>query len=189
VRTVRGAEVPLTPVSLVAHLDPGQLEASARALPEDEAEGVERYLDSLSERQRRELAGVRDRLSILAESDAREWLDPDEEHEELDLAAALAARAVVYFRLDADRRVLLSQMLASAIVSDLVTLTADRQAAPIPTAVLIDEFSAIAPGQVSRLFGRARTAGMSLILGTQELADLKGAGRDCASRCSATSRR
>jgi type IV secretory pathway TraG/TraD family ATPase VirD4 len=41
--------------------------------------------------------------------------------------------------------------------------------------VLIDEFSAVAPEQVSRLFGRARSAGISLILGTQELADLKGA--------------
>lgn len=182
VRTMRTAEIAVTPVSLVGHLDPGQLEVSARGLPEVEAGVVERYLDSLSERQKRELAGVRDRLAILAESDARQWLDPGGDDAALDLDAALAARAVVYFRLDADRRMLLSQMVAAAIVGDLVTLVADRQADPIPTAVLIDEFSAIVPEQVARLFGRARSAGVSLILGTQELADLKAAGEGLRER-------
>jgi type IV secretory pathway TraG/TraD family ATPase VirD4 len=41
---------------------------------------------------------------------------------------------------------------------------------------MIDEFSAVAAEQVARLFGRARSAGISLILGTQELADLKSVG-------------
>ena len=50
------------------------------------------------------------------------------------------------------------------------------QGRPIPTVVVIDEFSALAAEQVSRLFGRARAAGMSLLLGTQELADLRVAG-------------
>ena len=80
-------------------------------------------------------------------------------------------------------------MLAAAIVSDLVTLVGALQAHPVPTVVLIDEFSAVAADQVARLFGRARSAGVSLILGTQELADLKGWGRGLASRPSATSRR
>src|SRR5580692_11036197 len=35
---------------------------------------------------------------------------------------------------------------------------------------------AVAAGHVSRLFGRARSAGISLVLGTQELADLKATG-------------
>jgi conjugal transfer pilus assembly protein TraD len=39
--------------------------------------------------------------------------------------------------------------------------------------VLVDEFSAVAPGGVVRLFGRGRSAGLSLLLGTQELADLR----------------
>jgi conjugal transfer pilus assembly protein TraD len=176
VRTMRSAQIPLTPVSLMAHLDSGQLEASARVLPEQEAAVVQGYLDSLGERQKRELAGVRDRLSILAESDARRWLDPAEGRESLDLKQALAARGVVYFRLDSDRRVLLSQMIAAAIVSDLVTLVGEMQAHPVATVVLIDEFSAVAAEHVARLFARARSAGISLILGTQELADLKGAG-------------
>lgn len=176
VRTMRAAQIPLTPVSLMGHLDAGQLEESARALPEQEAAVVERYLDSLGERQKRELAGVRDRLSILAESDARQWLDPGDGGEVLDLKQALAARGVVYFNLDSDRRMLLSQMIAAAIVSDLVTLVGELQTHPIATVVLIDEFSAVAAEHVARLFARARSAGISLILGTQELADLRGVG-------------
>jgi hypothetical protein len=41
-----------------------------------------------------------------------------------------------------------------------------------PAIVAIDEFSA-SPEQVARLFGRARSSGLSLLLGTQELADLQ----------------
>jgi conjugal transfer pilus assembly protein TraD len=173
VRTMRAAQIPVSPVSLMAQLDPRELEVTARHLPEQDGASVDAYLDGLSERQRRDLAGVRDRLSILAESDTSTWLMPAEGIPTIDLHTAVYERAVVYFRLDADRRVLLSQMLAAAIVSDLVTLVADLQTHPIPTVVVIDEFAAVGAGLVARLFGRARSAGISLILGTQELADLK----------------
>jgi type IV secretory pathway TraG/TraD family ATPase VirD4 len=43
---------------------------------------------------------------------------------------------------------------------------------------VIDEFSAVAARQVARLFGRARSAGISLILTTQELADLQSTGEE-----------
>ena len=56
-----------------------------------------------------------------------------------------------------------------------MTVAAACQAAPVPTLVAIDEFSAIAPEGVARLFGRARAAGFSLLLATQELADLRAA--------------
>jgi conjugal transfer pilus assembly protein TraD len=176
VRVMRAADIPVTPVSLMAHMDPRQLEVAARALPEGLAHDADAYLDSLSDRQRRDLAGVRDRLSILAESDIREWIDLSDDHDLLDIHQAVQSRAVVYFRLDADRRPLLAGMLAAAIVSDLVTLVAALQANPVPTVVVIDEFSAVTAEQVARLFGRSRSAGVSLILGTQELADLKNTG-------------
>lgn len=176
VRVMHAAGVAVTPISLMANLDPRELEVSARCLAEQEAGEAQSYLDSLTDRQKRDLAGVRDRLSILAESDTRQWLDPSGERQLLDIQSAVQERAVVYFRLDSDRRPLLAAMLAAAIVSDLITLVARQQANPIPTAVVIDEFSAIAAEHVARLFGRARSAGISLILGTQELADLKSAG-------------
>lgn len=176
VRVMRAAAVPVTPVSLMRHLDPLELEVTTRQLEEDAVGETLRYLDGLSDRQRRDLAGVRDRLSILAESDTRQWLDPPSTQSTLDVYQAVLDRAVVYFRLDADRRPLLSQMLGGAIVGDLITLVARLQNRPVATVVVIDEFSAVAADQVARLFGRARSAGVSLILGTQELADLKTAG-------------
>jgi conjugal transfer pilus assembly protein TraD len=63
-------------------------------------------------------------------------------------------------------------MLAAAIVGDLISLAASQQARPVPTVVVLDKFSALAASQVSRLFARGRSAGLSLILATQELADL-----------------
>jgi conjugal transfer pilus assembly protein TraD len=77
--------------------------------------------------------------------------------------------------LDADRAPLVSQMLAGAIVSDLVGLVAEGQRDPVATVVVIDEFAAVAAAHVARLFGRARSARVSLVVGTQELADLRAA--------------
>jgi Type IV secretion-system coupling protein DNA-binding domain len=172
-----GVEVSLR--AIVEHMDPERLEALARKLPENEASAAFTYLDSLSARQRGELAGVRDRLAILSESDVGPWLDPDTPcADRLDLLGAVRRRAIVYFNLESDRRPLLAQMLGAAIVQDLQTAVATLQGSPIPTLVVIDEFSAVAAEQVVRLFGRARSAGFSLLLGTQELSDLRPPGRE-----------
>ena len=85
---------------------------------------------------------------------------------------------MVYFSLESDSRPLLSAMLGAAIVQDLQTTVAALQSTPVPTLVVIDEFSAIAADQVVRLFGRARSAGFSLLLGTQELSDLRLPGHE-----------
>ncbi len=69
-------------------------------------------------------------------------------------------------------------MLGVAIVIDLQTTVATLQRKPTAALAVIDEFSAIAAEQVTRLFGRARAAGVNLLLSTQELADLRLAGRD-----------
>jgi type IV secretory pathway TraG/TraD family ATPase VirD4 len=122
---------------------------------------------------------VRDRLAIVTESDVGSWLDPGTPGvERFDLLEAVRARDVVYFNLESDSRPLLSQMLGAAIVQDLQTTVAALQGRPVPTLVVIDEFSAVAAEQVVRLFGRARSAGLSLLLGTQELSDLRPPGRE-----------
>jgi hypothetical protein len=179
VRALRRCDVEVSLRTIVEHMDPGRLELLARALPEVEARAACAYLDSLSSRQRSELSGVRDRLAILAESDLGPWLDPQTvDAERFDLLGAVRRRAVVYFSLHADSRPLLSQMLAAALVIDLQTAVAALQRAPVPTLVVIDEFSAIAGEQVVRLFARARSAGFTLVLGTQEISDLRLAGHE-----------
>lgn len=165
--------------TLVDHLDPSRLELLARSAPERQGTDVHTYLDSLTARQQNDLAGVRDRLAIMAESDVGPWLDPETMHARpLDLLEAVQAGAVVYFDLQADRRPLLAQMLGAAIVVDLQAVVARLQGRPSPTVVAIDEFSAIAPERVVGLFARAAGAGVSLVLGTQELADMRIPGRE-----------
>jgi hypothetical protein len=173
VRTLQAIGHEVTPRALMEAMNPELLDALARELDENDATSVHAYLDALDDRQKRDLEGVRDRLSILAESDIGPRLEPAPGIPAIDLHNAIAARAVVYFRLDADRQPLLSQMLAAAVISDLITLVAAFQRRPVPTVVVIDEFAAVAAAHVARPFGRARSAGISPVLGTQELADLK----------------
>jgi Type IV secretion-system coupling protein DNA-binding domain len=179
VRVLRAAGLEVSLRSLVHHLDPSRLEALARSLPERQARAAHDYLDSLTTRQQSDLAGVRDRLAIMAESDIGDLLDPRTPGlERLDLLDAAKAGAVVYFDLEADRRPLLAQMLGAAIVQDLQAMVAALQRRPVATLVAIDEFSAIAPERVVGLFARAGGAGVSLVLGTQELADLRLPGQE-----------
>jgi hypothetical protein len=179
VRALRGAGFEVSLQAVAYHLDPPRLQSLVHELSSHEAGATQRYLESLSTRQLADLAGVRDRLAIVAESDVGRWLDPSTHGAcKFDLRAAIRAHAVVYFDLAADSRPLLTQMLGAAIVGDLATTVAAQQRDPIPTVVVIDEFASIAAEQVVRLFGRARSAGVSVVLGTQELADLRLAGRE-----------
>lgn len=178
VRALSGAGTTVSLPALVKQLDPAQLEVLARTLPEAQADATLDYLESLTARQRTDLGGVRDRLAIMAESDVAPWLDPETVNAQtFDLLGAIKERAVVYFNLKADSLPLLARMLGVAIVQDLQTTMAALQASPIPTVVVIDEFAAIAAEQVVHLFGRARSAGLNLLLGTQELSDLRLEGR------------
>jgi len=174
VRVLRQAGVVVSLANVVRYLDPYELEVLVRELPERLLAQVTAYLESLTATQQNGLSGVRDRLAVMAESDVGRWLDPETEGvASFDLSQTIEQRAVVYFSLQSDRRPLLAHMLGAAIVQDLQSAVAALQGRPIPTVVVIDEFSALAAEQVSRLFGRARAAGMSLLLGTQELADLR----------------
>jgi hypothetical protein len=178
VRALSGAGRQIGLAEIVRMLDPAQLEVLARELAPERARAIHAYLDSLTPRQRSDLAGVRDRLAIMVESDVGPWLDPDGSAARFDLLEALRERAVVYFGLQADSRPLLAQMLGGAIVQDLQSAISALQSDPLPALVLIDEFSAIAAERVAGLFGRARSAGVSLLLGTQELSDLRLPGRE-----------
>ena len=175
-RAIAAAGEVASPRRLLELMDVRELELVARGLADERlSREIYGYLDSLDARAHAGLAGVRDRVAILVESELGRWLEPGGAASELDLLAAVRERAVVYFRLDADRLPLLAEMLAAAIVQDLLTVAAECQAEPVATVVAIDEFSAIGAPGVARLFGRARAAGISLVLVTQELADLRAA--------------
>lgn len=117
VRALRAAGVTVSLATVLKVMEPARLAALARDVRAHEAVTLLDYLESLIPRQERDIAGVRDRLAILAESDIGPWIDPRIDGESIDLRAALAQGDVVIFRLDADRRPLATGMLAAAIVS------------------------------------------------------------------------
>ena len=178
--TMRAAELwPPTISGLVAHMDPERLDALATKVGGETGERVSAYVDGLSARASSDLGGGRDRLAVLADSELGPWLDPERgEGEVLDLGASLRRGDVLYFHLDADRYPAASKLLAAALLIDLVGLTAEHQGGSCGGLVVIDEFAALAAEQVSRLFARARSAGLSLLLGSQSLADLRAARPD-----------
>lgn len=157
---------------LVEYLDPSRLEALADRIDGELRQRLQAYLDSLSQRSRSDLGGVRDRLAILSESSLGRWLEPSEAADEIDLASVMAEGAIVYFQLDSDRFPLASQMLGAAIVVDLVSLSGELQGRPLRGLVMVDEFAAVAAEEISRLLSRSRSAGLSVLVATQAFADL-----------------
>jgi hypothetical protein len=176
--TMRAAGLwPPTLSALVENSNPDRLDALADRAGGEIAMRVRSYVDGLDGGARSDLRGGRDRLAILAEGELGRRLDPALGNgEQIDLAGALDRREVVYFQVDADRYPLAARLLAAALITDLASLAAGRQAEPTAAVVLIDEFGALASAQVSRLLARCRGAGVSLILGTQSLADLRAVG-------------
>lgn len=173
--TMRAAELwPPTLSGLVRLMDPEHLHVLASEVGGETAERVCSYVNGLSPRGAADLGGGRDRLAVLKESELGPWLDPEQSRGEvIDLAASLQRSEVLYFFLDADRYPSAAKLLGAALLTDLVGLSAEQHSAGALLA--IDEFAALGAPQVSRLFARARSAGLSLLLGTQSLADLRGA--------------
>lgn len=166
---------PPTLAALSIYMEPERLGALADEVGGETKDRVGAYLAALSERAKSDLGGGRDRLAVLADSELGPQLGPELGSEAIDLAAALEYGEVIYFHLDADRYPAASKLLGAALLVDLIALTAERQGSDLGGLVVIDEFAAIAAEGVSRLFARARSAGLSLLLGTQSLADLRGA--------------
>lgn len=170
---------PATPQSLVDCFDPATLAELVEAMPVREGQALLDYLDSLSERNRRDLDGTVNRLAILAESEIGAWLGHRSGCDELDLREVVAKREVAYVSLESDRWPMLAEMIAAAMIQDLVTISAElQQSEPIPTVVAIDEFAAISRDRVASLFGRGRSAGLSLVLSTQSIGDLRAGSLD-----------
>jgi hypothetical protein len=172
---------PPTLTEVVALMNPERLDALASEVGGELAERVSSYVDGLSGRAISDLGGGRDRLAVLAESDLAPWLVPAQAPdgaEEIDLQRAVSGYGITYFHLDSDRYPAASKLLGASLLIDLVTLSADG--AGEPALLAIDEFAAIAAPHISRLFARARSARISLLLGTQSLADLRdvGGGQD-----------
>jgi conjugal transfer pilus assembly protein TraD len=163
---------------VVALLDPARLAATLRRLPAELAQIVGDYLASLTSDQLSAVRGLQTRLALLCESEAGPLLGRGGAAA-IDLARALDGEEVVLFSLNSSRFGGLAAQLGTLAVQDLVAAAGrrlERATSAVPATVGIDEFSALGADHVLALLARGRECGVSVLLATQELADLERAG-------------
>jgi hypothetical protein len=179
---VRGLEstgTRLTLSQVLAFCNPDRLATHVAKHGDAEvARELEAFIKGMTPNERNDVAGLRSRLAVLAESDyGRRWLDPEpEDTTALDLAEAIRGQAIVYFRLDAERHGIVAEKIGAAVAIELGAIASGLQGQPVPTFIGIDEYGAIESEQVERLFARGRAAGFSVAVATHTLADLRAAG-------------
>jgi conjugal transfer pilus assembly protein TraD len=171
---------PATLTEVIGLMEPARLAATLRGAPAALASAVGDYLRALTPDQLSAVRGLQTRLALLSESQAGALL---ESGGDIDLRRALAGEEVVLFSLNSSRYGSLAAQLGTLAVQDLVAAAGDRlerhRAPPLAT-VAIDEFSALGGDQVLALIARGRGSAVSVLLATQELADLERAGRGFA---------
>lgn len=167
---------------VVALMDPRRLPSALRGVPRPLADRVQDYVQSLTPDQRSAIRGLQTRLAILTESEAGPYLAAGGDVS-IDLPAALDGCEVVLFSLNSSRYGQSAGQLGTLAVQDLICATGGRLEqlregrALEQATIAIDEFSGIGGAHVVALFARGREAGVSVIVATQEMADLDRAGR------------
>lgn len=164
--------------NVVRLLDVDELAVLCRELADEQvAERIAAYTASLSAEERRDLSGLRHRLALLAESEHGELLrEHPDPVERVDLLAAIGAGGVVCFSLNGSRYPETVKLLGAAVLQDLKAVVGQLEARPDlrrPAVVCVDEFAVFGQDHILGLFQRARSAGLSIVVATQELADLR----------------
>ena len=165
---------------VVSAMDPRRLAVMLRGLPRDQATRVQDYLGSLSADQLSAIRGLGTRLAIVSESHTGRFLSPSgaSDGASIDMRAALAGEQVVLFSLNSSTYGKLAAQIGTLAVQDLVTATGHSLSTGAggaragPAIIGIDEFSALGADNVIALLARGRESGISVLLATQELADL-----------------
>ncbi len=170
---------------VVQLMNPARLPGVLRELDPDLRDRVRDYLAGLTPDQLSAVRGLQTRLAVLTESHTAPYLAPAATtaagggDATIDLREALRGPQVVLFSLNSARYGRLAAQLGTLVVQDLVSASGDRLddargsggAAPTAT-IAIDEFSALGADHVIALLARGRESGLSVLVATQELADL-----------------
>jgi hypothetical protein len=165
---------PPTLDEVVRLMDPYRLPAVVRSLPRPLAERVQDYIAGLTPDQLSAVRGLATRLAIITESHTGPYLSPSAGENPIDLRRALAGLEVVLFSLNSSTYGRLAAQLGTVVIQDLVTAAGHRLGEPRREQAIvgIDEFSALGADHVVNLLARGRESGLSVLLATQELADL-----------------
>jgi conjugal transfer pilus assembly protein TraD len=180
---------------VVELMDPARLPGALRNLDPDLRDRVRDYLAGLTPDQLSAVRGLQTRLAVLTESHTAPYLRPGEAGAgatggagttggagaTIDLREALRGPQVVLFSLNSARYGRLAAQLGTLVVQDLVSASGDRLdstrsgSAVAGATIAIDEFSALGADHVIALLARGRESGVSVLVATQELADLNRA--------------
>jgi hypothetical protein len=171
---------------VVALMEPRRLAATVRALSSPLRERVQDYVAGLTADQLSAVRGLGTRLALISESQAGHYLTPGAAAQTVDLRAALEGSEVVVFSLNSSVYGQLGAQLGTLAIQDIVSATGRRLQAlgvpehagvvtPVQATVAVDEFSALGADHLLALVARGREAGVSVLLATQELADLERA--------------
>jgi conjugal transfer pilus assembly protein TraD len=162
---------------VVAMMDPARLPSMLRGVDSDLRDRIRDYLTGLTPDQLSAVRGLQTRLAVLTESHTAPYLAPGVDGT-IDLREALRGPQVVLFSLNSARYGRLAAQLGTLVVQDLVSASGDRLSGVrpgVPAAagtIAIDEFSALGADHVIALLARGRESGMSVLVATQEMADL-----------------
>lgn len=163
--------------TVIRLLDPAELAMFIRELDDAQAaEEISAYLQRLTGDQAKDMRGLADRLALLVEGGHGDLLTPSEDGDDIDLLDAIQTGAVVVFSLNSSSQGATAKLIGNMVIQDLKAAcgTIEAQGGPGRHGVVaVDEFSGLDGDQVAGLFQRARSAGLSLMLATQELADLR----------------
>jgi conjugal transfer pilus assembly protein TraD len=180
-RTHPGA--PPTLHEVVALMDPRRLATALRGLDRPDRERVQDYLAGLTHDQVSAIHGLQTRMAVLTESHTGPFLAPPAEAAAgaIDLRASVSGPEVIVFSLNSSTYGKLAAQIGTLAVQDLVAASGDRliersRGRGVDQAVVaIDEFSALGADHVIALLARGRESGMTVLVATQELADLERA--------------
>lgn len=164
-----------TITTLRHYWDPPELKGLIRRLPPERKRDLVRYLDRLPPQQIENLISSRARLDEIADTRAAARLRGGLPAHEIDLARAVASRAIVLFSINADSYPGAAAMLGNLILQDLVGLVGElRQARQTAHAVCaVDEFGMLPGEQLGRLLSTARDVDLPVLLAGQDLAQLR----------------
>jgi conjugal transfer pilus assembly protein TraD len=166
---------PVTLAAVVALLDPQRLQELFKYLPREMLARVGPYVSGLNRDQKSAVSGLQSRLALISESAVGQYLQPEESYG-IDLRRALCGgNEVVYFGLNSSRYGKLAAQVAALVIQDLTTIAGYRGTlSDQPLALIgVDEFSALDADNILSLIARSREPLMSVLLATQEMADLE----------------
>jgi type IV secretory pathway TraG/TraD family ATPase VirD4 len=171
---------------VVAVMEPRRLAGMLRGVPGPLAERVQDYLSGLTGDQVSAVRGLGTRLALLSESCAGPYLQTSAgpPGDAIDLRAGLDGGDVILFSLNSSIYGKLAAQLGALAIQDLTSASGRRLdaaagpgGAPPLATVAIDEFSALDGDNLLALLARGRESGVSVLMATQEMADLERAGR------------